>query len=48
MPTPARIRLADRKKTAAQPQITAAPTVWDYDTACSTGDARGYTDNSLN
>jgi hypothetical protein len=48
MPMPARVRLGDRKKTAAQPQITAVPAVCRDNAARSAGDARGYTDNHLN
>jgi hypothetical protein len=48
MPTQARVRLADRKWTATQPQIAAVPAVFRYNAARSVGDAREYTDNSLN
>ena len=47
MPTPARIRLGERDRTAAQPQISAAPAVFRYNVARSVGDAREYTDNHL-
>jgi hypothetical protein len=42
------VRLGDRKKTAAQSQITAAPVVCRSDAARSAGDARKYADNHLN
>jgi hypothetical protein len=48
MPTPARVRLGERDRTAAQPQIAAVPAVFRYNAARSAGDAREYTDNSLN
>jgi hypothetical protein len=48
MPMQTRVRLGDRKKTAAQPQITAAPAVCRYNAARSAGNAREYTDNHLN
>ena len=48
MPTQARARLGDRKKTAAQPQIAPASAVCRCNAARSAGDAREYTDNHLN
>jgi hypothetical protein len=48
MPTPARIRLDERDRTAAQPQIAAVPAVFRYNAARSAGDAREYTNNPLN
>ena len=48
MPTPARIRLGERDRTAAQSQIAATPAVFRYNAARSAGDAREYTDNHLN
>jgi hypothetical protein len=48
MPMQTRVRLGDRKKTAAQPQITAAPAVCRAKAVRSAGDARGYKDNHLN
>jgi hypothetical protein len=42
MSTPARVRLADKKWTAAQPQIAAVPAVFRYNAARSAGDARVY------
>ena len=47
MPTPARVRLGERDRTTAQPQIAAVPAVFRYNAACSVGDAREYTDNPL-
>ena len=47
MPTPARIRLGERDRTAAQHQIAAAPAVCRDNAARSVGDARAYTDNPL-
>jgi long-chain fatty acid transport protein len=43
-----RVWLGDRKKTAAQPQITATLAVCRDNAARSAGDARKYTDNHLN
>jgi hypothetical protein len=48
MPTPACVRLSERDRTAAQSQIAAVPAVFRYNAARSAGDAREYTDNSLN
>jgi hypothetical protein len=48
MPTPARVRLGERDRTTAQPQIAAAPAVFRYNAARSAGDAREYTDKPLN
>ena len=47
MPTPARIRLGERDRTAAQSQIAAVPAVFRYNAARSVGEAREYTDNPL-
>ena len=43
MPTPAQVRLGERDRTAAQPQIAAVPAVFRYNAARSAGDAREYT-----
>jgi hypothetical protein len=48
MPIQTRVRLGERDRTAAQPQITAGPAVCRYNTARSAGDARGYAGNYLN
>jgi hypothetical protein len=48
MPTPARVRLGERDRTTAQPQIAAVPAVFRYNAARSAGDARDYMDNHLN
>jgi hypothetical protein len=48
MPMQTRVRLGDRKKTAAQPQITAALAVCRDNAARGAGDARKYSDNHLN
>ena len=48
MPMQTRVRLGDRKKTTAQPQIAAVPAVFRYNAARSAGDAREYTDKPLN
>jgi hypothetical protein len=48
MPMPARVRLGERDRTAAQPEITAAPAVCRDNAARNAGNAREYTDNHLN
>jgi hypothetical protein len=47
MPMPARVRLGERDRTAAQPQFMAAPAVCRDNAARSAG-GRAFTDNHLN
>lgn len=48
MPTPARVRLGERDRTAAKPQIAAAPVLRRHNAACCARDVPGLTDNPLN